>query len=382
MRKHLLLLSIIALLYGYSANAIDFSRVNLAWQYDLTFSVKMSHRVVKTDAGNVVFLNISSQNINEWEYEFLMQRDYDSEAHRSFSPTAIDTLLSTKSGVLVKISLPETKDNLLVVKFNKPENFYYYDISLKIGFLSFPEVYPVNANGLPILENYFNRSGNSWWGANSMLAMQYAEKFSMAKPPMAEMEPLSPQVDVDSTFAFRNKAEFLENYFYTVRKDSLATTGVTILRVPPYFPEYRQLVELIEAMFYLTSEQEMKAIIKSPNPKEAFDSFWMNTYSTKSRARLAIRKYYNKVEYSNRLFTDFKPGWKTDRGMIFIVFGRPDEVYRSRNSEEWYYDDGDAFEFTIISTFFAPKTYALRRSKALEEVWFNQIAALRRDINE
>ncbi|MEQ9007818.1 MAG: GWxTD domain-containing protein, partial [Ekhidna sp.] len=69
-----------------------------------------------------------------------------------------------------------------------------------------------------------------------------------------------------------------------------------------------------------------------------------------------------------------------DRGMMYIVFGRPNEVYRTGNSEEWFYDEGPAFEFTIISTFFAPKTYSLRRSKDLEEQWYTQIAAIRRGI--
>lgn len=92
-------------------------------------------------------------------------------------------------------------------------------------------------------------------------------------------------------------------------------------------------------------------MFRSKNPKESFDSFWMNTYSTKSRARNAIRKYYNWIENANTLFTDFKPGWKTDRGMMYIVFGKPNEVYRTGSLEEWYYDDGSAFEFTIISTF-------------------------------
>ncbi|MEO1256252.1 MAG: GWxTD domain-containing protein, partial [Bacteroidota bacterium] len=196
----------------------------------------------------------------------------------------------------------------------------------------------------------------------------------------AEMKPLAPQVDLDTSFVFKDSVIFEEDHFYTIRKDSLATVGVTMLRVPPYFPEYRKLRELMEAMLYLTSEQEKKSILKSKNLRQSFDSFWMNTYSTKSRARNAIRDYYSKIRKANESFTDFKPGWKTDRGMMYIVFGLPDEVYRTANSEEWYYDSGVAFEFTIISTFFAPKTYSLRRSKDLEELWYSQIAALRRSV--
>ncbi|MEQ8905437.1 GWxTD domain-containing protein [Ekhidna sp.] len=380
MRKHVLILSVFVIFCGFSASAVNFSRVNVAWQYDLDFSVKMSHRVVKEGGGFFVLLSVSSDSVVSWEYELLVQDGYESETHRTIQPQVIDTLLNVGGQVMVRLLFNQIEENLLVVKFSKPESFYYYDIPLKIGSLSYPSIYPVDERGMPILEKFINRSGSSWRGSDTLLAMQYAEKFPPADPPMADMKPLAPQVNLDTSFVFVAKSDFIENHFYVVRKDSLASVGVTMLRVPPYFPEYRQLGELIESMLYLTSEQEKKAMLKSRNPKESFDSFWMNTYSTKARARGAIRRYYNWIEETNKLFTDFKPGWKTDRGMMYIVFGRPNEVYRTGNSEEWFYDEGPAFEFTIISTFFAPKTYSLRRSKDLEEQWYTQIAAIRRGI--
>ena len=380
MRKHVPIFSIIVFLAGFSASAINFSRVNVAWQYDVNFNVKMAHRVVSDGEGLVVLLRISADSIDTWSYEFLIQDGYEAETHRIIQPTTVDTLLDVTSQTLLRIRLPKANENLLVVKFSKPEQFYYYDISLRIGSLSFPSIYPVDERGLPILDKYINRSGHRWVGNETLLVMQYTEDFPPADPPMAEMKPLAPQVNMDTAFVTSDSPDFQENYFYTVRKDSLATVGVTMLRVPPYYPEYRQLRELMESMLYLTSEQEKKAMLRSKNPKQSFDSFWMNTFSTKSRARNAIRKYYNWVEDANELFTDFKPGWKTDRGMMFIIFGKPDEVYRTGSLEEWYYDDGLAFEFTIISTFFASKTYSLRRDIAFEEQWYTQIAAIRRGI--
>ena len=40
MRKHVLIFSLFAFLVGFSASAINFSRVNVAWQYDVNFGVK------------------------------------------------------------------------------------------------------------------------------------------------------------------------------------------------------------------------------------------------------------------------------------------------------------------------------------------------------
>ncbi|WP_424962316.1 GWxTD domain-containing protein [Ekhidna sp.] len=380
MRKHVLIFSLFAFLVGFSASAINFSRVNVAWQYDVNFGVKMAHRVVSDEGELIIFLRVSADSIDSWTYEFLLQNGYESETHQIIQPIATDTLLDVSSQRLLRIRLSKTDENLLVVKFSKPEQFYFYDIRLRIGSLSFPSIYPVDEQGIPILEKFINRSGHKWIGNDTLIAMQYAENFVPADPPMADMKPLAPQVDMDTAFVISDTPAFKENYFYTVRKDSLSTVGVTMLRVPPYYPEYRQLRELIESMLYLTSEQEKKAILRSKTPKQSFDSFWMNTFSTKSRARNAIRKYYNWIENANKLFTDFKPGWKTDRGMMYIVFGKPDEVYRTGSLEEWYYDDGSAFEFTIISTFFAPQTYSLRRDIEFEEQWYTQIAAIRRGI--
>ncbi|SNS57563.1 GWxTD domain-containing protein [Ekhidna lutea] len=381
MRKQSLLILIFLWFWCFSTAAINFSRVNVAWQYDVSFEVRMSHRIVKVDVGNRVFLEVRADSLSKWKYEFLLQKGYQSDSHRQLEKLSIDTLLDVSGQVLIQLDLPgNINENLLVVKFSQPDNFYYYDINLMIGTLSFPSIYPVDENGLPILENYINRTSSSWVGNDSFLAMQYADDFAQADLPMADMKPLAPQVDMDTSYVFNSESNFKEGYFYVVRRDSLATTGVTILRVPPYFPEYRQLSELIESMLYLTSEQEKRSILSARNPRESFDSFWMNTYSTKSRARNAIRKYYNWIESTNRLFTDFKPGWKTDRGMIYIGYGAPDEVYRTESAEEWFYDQGAAFEFTIISTFFAPKTYTLRRNGDLGEGWFSQITAIRQGI--
>ena len=103
--------------------------------------------------------------------------------------------MSSKNQVLLKLIIPTVDQSLLVVKVSKPENFLYYDIPLKIGTFSFPSIYPIDENGLPILEKYINRSGFSWTGNDSFLAAQYPEEFPPADPPMADMKPLVPQVN-------------------------------------------------------------------------------------------------------------------------------------------------------------------------------------------
>ena len=37
-------------------------------------------------------------------------------------------------------------------------------------------------------------------------------------------------------------------------------------------------------------------------------------------------EHYQRIAYANEHFAAGVPGWKTDRGRIYIVFGKPDEI--------------------------------------------------------
>jgi len=40
---------------------------------------------------------------------------------------------------------------------------------------------------------------------------------------------------------------------------------------------------------------------------------------------------------ANYFFTSYKPGWMTDRGMIYIVLGPPVILHKGDDFEEWIY---------------------------------------------
>ena len=378
MKKHCLAL----IFFGFflSAGAIDFSRINVAWQYDPNAEIKLAHRVYQKGEGIFVLLRVHADSLSRWEFEFLIQDGYESEKHEEIELISVDTLRREKNVLDLKLQVPSVSRDLLVVKVFRFERAYFYDVGLKIGTLSFPSIYPVDERGLPVYGHYINRSGHSWSGGEAIHVIRYPEGFLKADPPMADMKPIAPKAKQDSSFVSDLAPSFKVGYFYMVRSDSNQSSGVTILRVPPYFPEYRRLTELVESMLYLTSEAEEKALLKSQDLKKDFDGFWINNLNTKPRARDAIRRYYSNVKLTNTLFTDFKPGWKTDRGMMYLIYGKPDEVYRLNGLEEWYYDSGAAFEFNVISTFFAARTYSLRRKRDFEEEWFRKLGEIRRGI--
>ena len=45
-----------------------------------------------------------------------------------------------------------------------------------------------------------------------------------------------------------------------------------------------------------------------------------------------MEEYYRRVSYANENFDGWKDGWETDRGMVYILFGPPDQVERTNPS--------------------------------------------------
>lgn len=374
--------TIITFLFISQSWAIDFTRVNVSWQYDPTAEIKTASRIVQNGNNLSIFLSLKSDSIRQWNLSYLLQKGYESEAHVKFSNLISDTLIYAPKHLLLQLDFEKPSEDLFVVKIEREGAVYYYDISLSNGQLPHPSIYPKSKEGFPILNNYINTSTVTWEGTEQLYVTEYVEDFPEAIPPFGEMKALAPTVQPEETFVLRDQKTFENGNFYVVMKDSLTSEGITFVKTPPYYPEFRKLDELAESMVYILNDAEKKGLQSASNPKQAFDSFWIKTFATKFRARNAIRDYYSWVKQANRLFTDFKEGWKTDRGMLFIVYGVPDEVYRSNSKEEWYYDKGASFEFNVISTYFSSRTYALKRKVEYEDQWLSYLAAIRRGSND
>ena len=86
---------------------------------------------------------------------------------------------------------------------------------------------------------------------------------------------------------------------------------------------------------------------------ELFTSIWdMYDPSPYSAGNGFQEGYYRRVRFANEEFTQYKDGWKTDRGMIYILFGPPNQVFYSdfvsfeKASQQWvYYNNGIFFTF-------------------------------------
>lgn len=118
-------------------------------------------------------------------------------------------------------------------------------------------------------------------------------------------------------------------------------TGLQTLHVgrSEYFPAVRDLDELIASARYVATRAEFKILENAPHPKLSFDHFWLECDPDADDARALIRTYYRRVREANTYFSGLRDGWRTDRGLVHIVFGPPDRVRRGGSYETWVYGD-------------------------------------------
>ena len=86
---------------------------------------------------------------------------------------------------------------------------------------------------------------------------------------------------------------------------------------------------LNEDVAYIISDQERKAFLSLSNDEErdAFiEQFWLRRNPNPDSPENEFREeHYRRIQYANDHFAAGKPGWKTDRGRIYIMWGPPDD---------------------------------------------------------
>jgi GWxTD domain-containing protein len=87
---------------------------------------------------------------------------------------------------------------------------------------------------------------------------------------------------------------------------------------------------LNEEVPYIISDDERKAFMTLSNDeeREAFiENFWQRRNPNPDSPENEFREeHYRRIQYANDHYAAGKPGWKTDRGRIYIMWGAPDSI--------------------------------------------------------
>jgi GWxTD domain-containing protein len=149
------------------------------------------------------------------------------------------------------------------------------------------------------------------------------------------------------------------------------------------YPKLTYPEQLSGPIQYMSTNTEIKSIQSAEDAKKALDRYWLSLMNGhQDLARSVIKSFYTRVEEANRLFTTYKEGWKTDKGMIFIVLGNPDKVQRSKDREVWVYNQrGGAnninFTFNKRNNQFVDNHYELVRYVEYQPIWYPIVEAWR-----
>lgn len=217
---------------------------------------------------------------------------------------------------------------------------------------------------------------------NDLYIKYYASEIPLVPPPFSLSLPFRPDFAADTVWHVKNidELDFQLHYqgMYHFQLDSSKTEGLTLFNFGNSFPQKLTATQLLEPLQYLTSSKEFGIMQNSDTVKLAVDEFWLKSAGNINRAKELIRIYYSRILFSNLYFTSYTEGWRTDRGMIYTIFGPPENVYRDNMSEKWIYGqtrDTKTMTFTFQKrrNQFSDQHYVLQRNISYKNEWYKAV---------
>ena len=109
---------------------------------------------------------------------------------------------------------------------------------------------------------------------------------------------------------------------------------------------------LDEDVKYIITGEERKAFIQmsTDDERENFiEQFWLRRDPTPDSMENEYKEeHYRRIAYTNERYASGIPGWRTDRGRIYIAYGPPDEIESHPSGGQYQrpYDEGGGFTST------------------------------------
>lgn len=271
-------------------------------------------------------------------------------------------------------------------EYRKKSNISFIEIdkSDKFGEQNFKISYADDMK--PIFNNYFYPEQDYLIEFNQKVPKLFISYYQLDKtlplPPFSTKYVKFEYPEPDSIWTIDYKSNVLFNQnkegIYFIQTDTSQNSGKTLINFGNEFPILERTETLIQPLEYLTSSYEFDNLKKIGSNKIAVDFFWLNAGEDINQSKELIRIFYNRVMFANIYFSSFKEGWKTDRGMVYIIFGPPKIVNKKDNYEKWIYSDSRnvktvSYEFIKRDNKFCNNDYELQRSVGLKNYWQNAV---------
>lgn len=239
-------------------------------------------------------------------------------------------------------------------------------------------------DGIPLFRNHLAEDEqvviSHTTGARQARVSLYRQEIPLPMPPfsMGEAKPFSFRPDSVFTIQLGKPVSFPSTGMYHIQLDDSLRDGLTLLRFGEGFPKVTDVDDLIAPLRYINSSQEFKKLTSADFPKAEVDRFWLALAGNAERARILIEKYYSRVQDANTHFTSFTEGWRTDRGLVYIIYGPPEVLYKNSNAEQWSYGEPGSprsvsFVFRRAFNPFSDNDFRLERSQMYRSDWFRAV---------
>lgn len=361
-------------------------------KYDLRSLVRVSYQIVDSGGVGQVFLQLDFReglNLSNYQFFYGLTNEFE-PGNVSFIDLDLgeNTIFQEPNLRVLKLNLPsKSRLPILILKIHNLEEEVdsYYDIILQSPFLfdhSDLSLW-INSDKEFLFSDYISTSDSvvirsTRQGVATVFGYLYRYEFPAADPPVFSSVNTGKSLTIDSVFTLPVGKQLLLSQpgLYFIQTDSASFAGRSILVTYPAFPGSRNIDDLIDPLIYVSTKEETQRLRNAPEKKTALDKFLMDLTRSKDRAKLFVRHYFRRVSESNQLFTNYKEGWKTDKGMIYILMGVPDGVNLQEDRELWTYNlpTGEVeFTFVRVKSIFSANHHRLLRDKSYDRIWFGVV---------
>lgn len=285
--------------------------------------------------------------------------------------------------VVLKVEL---NDRANAVKMQNELNIRFNSLKTSDSFALFEK-----KNNSILLNNYIPFTDSIIIKSNDeterkITVVRYKHDFDAALSPLAVGQKPNPKpLYVDSLYEVTTNTPFVlgQQGLYYFIKDTTDRSGFSVLGVDDRYPRYTQPAQLTKPLVYMTTSNEYLNLNSTQDYKKALDQFWLSLYNgNQAQAKRSIKNIYKKVEDANSMFSNYKEGWKTDKGMVYIVMGTPDNIRYLKDKEVWVYTRNAKFSeinftFTKRPNQFIEDHYELSRFSEFQPIWFPAVESLR-----
>jgi len=216
---------------------------------------------------------------------------------------------------------------------------------------------------------------------DSLYVHFFTNDFEVSKPPYLNDTLVENVETSDTTWTCYLDSINYENfnnegiYYFTEDKNLDLNRGFPLFNFGKGFPLVQTPSDLAKPIVYLDSLDLIPDIDSTEKlTKLAVDNYWLDKANNMDKSRELLKIYYNRVMFANMYFTSYKEGWQTDRGMIYIIYGLPDYLFKSGKEERWIYNPegagtGITFTFNYAESPFSLNHYVLDREKLKATAW-------------